>query len=106
MSVSLNQDVSSLFSPSAIQASLQTSIVQVRNRTPGATMPLIKKRDVKNYFAARRHSGTHLHRPASQPDATGFSGEQSGRVDSNPGDSIAKTPSQPSSTRLEDQPTN
>ena len=69
-------------------------------------MPLIKKRDVKNYFAARRHSGIHLHRPASQPDATGFSGEQSGRVDSNPGDSIAKTPSQPSSTRLENQPTN
>jgi hypothetical protein len=51
-------------------------------------MPLIKKRDVKNYFAARRHSGIHLHRPASQPDATGFSGEQSARADSNPSDSI------------------
>jgi hypothetical protein len=69
-------------------------------------MPLIKKRDVKNYFAARRHSGIHLHRPASQPDATGFSGEQSGRADSNPSDSLEKTPSQPSSTRLENPPTN
>ena len=69
-------------------------------------MPLIKKRDVKNYFAARRHSGIHLHRPASQPDATGFSGEQTGRVDSNPSDSPEKALSHPSSTRLENPSTN
>jgi hypothetical protein len=42
------------FSPSAFQASLQTSTVQVSNRTNGAAMGLIKKVDVKAYFAARR----------------------------------------------------
>lgn len=37
-------------------------------------MALIKKRDVKNYFAARRHNGSQLHIvPTSQPNATDFS---------------------------------
>jgi hypothetical protein len=37
-------------------------------------MTLIKKRDVKKHFAARRHARTHPFISASQPDATGFSG--------------------------------
>jgi hypothetical protein len=42
------------FSPSAFQASLQTSTVQAGNRTTGAAMSLIKKIDVEEHFAARR----------------------------------------------------
>jgi hypothetical protein len=37
-------------------------------------MTLIKKRDVKKHFAARRRARTHPFISASQPDATGFSG--------------------------------
>ena len=37
-------------------------------------MTLIKKRDVEKHFAARRRARTHPFIPASQPDATGFSG--------------------------------
>jgi hypothetical protein len=58
-------------------------------------MTLIKKRDVKNYFASRRQNRIHLHRPASQPDATGFSGERAGRGDSNSSYLSDKTPGQP-----------
>jgi hypothetical protein len=36
-------------------------------------MSLIKKSDVKNHLSARHHNRIHL-APASQPDATGFSG--------------------------------
>jgi hypothetical protein len=92
------------FSPSAIQASLQTSIVQARSRTSGAPMALIKKRDVKDYFASRRQNGIHLHRPVSQPDATGFSGEQAGRGDSISNNLADKTPKQPFSAGLETPP--
>jgi len=42
------------FSPSAILASLQTSTVHARNRTIGVVPVLIKKKDVNDYFAARR----------------------------------------------------
>jgi hypothetical protein len=104
MSVWLNLGLKFPFSPSAIQASLQTSIVQARNQTSGAPMALIKKRDVKDYFASRRQNGIHLHRPASQPDATGFSGERAGRGDSNSSKLADKTPKQPSSTQLETPP--
>jgi hypothetical protein len=44
------------FSPSALQASLQTSPVQAPNRTIGAAMSLIKKIDVEAHFAARRRT--------------------------------------------------
>ena len=37
-------------------------------------MSLIKKSDVKNHFAARRHKRHQLNRSPSEPDATGFSG--------------------------------
>ena len=39
-------------------------------------MSLVKKSDVKNHLS-RSHKGIHLHRPESQPDATGFSDETS-----------------------------
>jgi len=39
-------------------------------------MTLIKKADVKNHLSARRRTGIHLHRPESQPDATGFAEEE------------------------------
>jgi len=45
-------------------------------------MALIKKIDVKNYLSARKRNGLRPYRPASQPDATGFSGEPSRRADS------------------------
>jgi hypothetical protein len=61
------------FSPSALQASLQTSIFQVRNRTTGATMSLIKQSDVKNHLSPQFRTKIHLCEPASQPDATGSS---------------------------------
>lgn len=41
--VCLTQESVFPFSPSAFQASLQTSVFQVRNRTTGAAMSLIKK---------------------------------------------------------------
>jgi len=39
-------------------------------------MSLIKKNDVKNYLSSQKRKGIHLYRPVSQPDATGFSGDQ------------------------------
>lgn len=39
-------------------------------------MSVIKKSDVKNHLATHDRKGIRLFRPASQPDATGFSGEE------------------------------
>jgi hypothetical protein len=39
-------------------------------------MPLIKKRDVKNYFAARRHTHTHPQTPERLPDAAANAGPE------------------------------
>jgi hypothetical protein len=40
-------------------------------------MTLIKKRDVKGYFSAMAAQGSRIHIvPTSQPDATGFSGNE------------------------------
>ena len=44
-------------------------------------MTVIKKRDVKEYFASRKRGGIHLFRSTSQPDATGFSGEEAASAD-------------------------
>ena len=57
-----------------------------RNRSAGAVMSLIKKSDVKNHLSSRYRRGIHLAPRASQPDATGFSGKQSGRADPVTGD--------------------
>jgi hypothetical protein len=79
----LKSGVIPAFSPSAIQASLQTSTVHVPHRATGAAMSLTKKSDVKNDPFSRNRSEIHLHRSSSQPDATGFSGGQSDSISSN-----------------------
>ena len=61
---------------------------------------IIKKSDVKSHLSPRRHTGIHLHQPASQPDATGFSGEDSGKLDSQAGLGIQKSSEQPASSAL------
>jgi hypothetical protein len=83
-------------------------------------MPLIKKRDVKSYFAAKRNPGSRIHIVAtSQPDATGFSANEPdvvettspdfnqdftldhsspGKPHTSPGDSNAPTDEQASAT--------
>jgi hypothetical protein len=58
----------------------------------------VKKSDVKNHLSTHNRNGIHLHRPPSQPDATGFSEEQSASADSSP---IESTVSQPSSSGVE-----
>lgn len=49
-------------------------------------MSLTKKSDVKNHLSSRHRRGIHLAPRASLPDATGFSGEQSDRVNPATGD--------------------
>jgi hypothetical protein len=56
------------FSPSAIQASLQTSTVQVCNGKFGVDMPLIRKSDVKTHFSARRMKRLHLIQLVNKPN--------------------------------------
>ena len=58
-------------------------------------MSLIKKTDVKNHLSSRKHNGIHLYKPASQPDATGFSGEQSEHADSSSGNVVETAPNLP-----------
>jgi hypothetical protein len=43
-------------------------------------MNLIKKSDVKNHLSPRHRTRNHPAAPASQPEAAGFSGEQSGEA--------------------------
>ncbi len=68
-------------SPSAFQASLQTSVIQANNRTTGAAMSLIKKADVKNHLSARHRSEIHIARPASQSDVAALSHEETSSAD-------------------------
>lgn len=68
--VCLRQQWNSLFSPSAFQASLQTSTVEVSNRTTGAAVSLIKKINVPKHFAARRAMALVAARAVSLPLAT------------------------------------
>jgi hypothetical protein len=72
------------FSPSAFQASLQTSIFQARNRTTGAAMSNIGKSDVKNHLSPRFRTKIHLCDPVSEPDATGFSAPEAEAIQTNP----------------------
>jgi hypothetical protein len=68
-------------------------------------MSLIKKADVKNYFSARNRSEIHLQPPASQPDATCFSGDGSPRAAADKAYSVAQPLKQSSlSGRLEGAP--
>jgi len=48
-------------------------------------MTLIKKRDVKDYFAARRRQGNQIHIvPATQPDSATVLEGESAKVESSP----------------------
>ena len=76
------------FSPSAVQALLQTSVMQVRNGTTGAAMSLIDKTDVKNHLSARYRTQIHLTPPASQPDATGIPHEESASAEAKASSSV------------------
>ena len=50
-------------------------------------MTLIKKRDVKSYFAAKGTRDSRIHIvPTSQPDATGFSGDEPVMAETTPPD--------------------
>src|ERR1035437_10406920 len=60
------------FSPSAIQASLQTSTVQARNGTNGVEMTLIKRCDVKAYNAARKQKSLHQIQADGRASITGL----------------------------------
>jgi hypothetical protein len=71
------------FSPPASQASLQTSIFQVRSRTTGAAVSPIKRSDVKNHLSPRHRTDIHLCQPESQPDATGFSAAEPDAIQAN-----------------------
>ena len=74
--VHLGQQPVSPFSPSAFQASLQTSIFRLPNRTNGFAMSLVKGSDVKNHLSLKFRTEIHLCPPESQADATGFSGAE------------------------------
>jgi hypothetical protein len=67
-------------------------------------MSITKKNDVKNHVSPRNYNGIHLYRPATQPDATGFSGEQSGSADSNTSSTVEDPPNKVSASRPEKPP--
>lgn len=72
------------FSPSASQASLQTSIFKIRNRTIGAAMSIIEKSDVKNHLSSRYRTKIHLCPPVSQSEAAGVSVAESDALKAKP----------------------
>lgn len=47
----------------------------------GAAMSPLKKNDVKNHLSTHDRNGKSLYRPSNEPDATGFSGEESVQAD-------------------------
>lgn len=67
-------------------------------------MSLIKKSDVKNHLSPRHRRAIHLVVPASQPEATGFSGEQSTGPDSNGGNVAGELLPQPDIATPEARP--
>ena len=66
-------------------------------------MAHIKKIDVKNYLSSPKRNGFRLHRPTSQPDATGSSGDMSRRADSNASNVIEETFNRPPLSGMEPQ---
>jgi len=73
VSVCLKQQPVFLFSPSALQASLQTSIFQERNQTTGVAVSQIIQSDAKNPLPPRFHTKIHLCDPVSNADAAACS---------------------------------
>lgn len=53
-------------------------------------MTLIKKIDVMNHLASRNRKGSPLFRSKSQPDATGFSGDETTHKDFRPKSSLGE----------------
>jgi len=84
ISVCLKQQPVFPFSPSAFQASLQTSVFQVRNRTTGAAMSPVKRSDVKNHLHPPFLTRVHLVQPESQAEAAGFSGAEPDAIKADP----------------------
>jgi hypothetical protein len=76
--VYLGEQPVSSFSPSAFLASLQTSIFRLRNRTNGDAMSFLKRSDADKPPSLEFRTEIHLCVPESEPDATGFSGAESG----------------------------
>jgi len=72
------------FSPLAFQASLQTSIFQLRNQASGDAMTLIKERDAEHHPSPQLNTKIHLCPPVSQPDATGYSVVETDAVKADP----------------------
>ena len=62
-----------LFSSQAFDTSLQTGIVHASNRTNGAAMSFLKKRDVMNHLSVSRNTSQHSLRPVGRPKSAGFS---------------------------------
>jgi hypothetical protein len=80
----LKQQPVFLFSPSALQASLQTSIFQERNPTTGAAMSQISQSDLKNPPPPRFHTKIHLCDPVSKADATADSAPEPDAMKADP----------------------
>lgn len=100
----LKEDSVFPFSPSALQASLQTSVIQASNRTTGAALSLIKKADVKNHLSARHRTEIHLARPENHSDATGFAHEECESEDPKLTDSIENPLNIPTRSESETAP--
>jgi hypothetical protein len=83
------------FSPTILQASLQTDAAQARNRTTGVIMPLIKKKDLKSYFASRRRNANHSKSPTDRPNAIISSGLKAEFADPNRDHVAKEQPKQP-----------
>jgi hypothetical protein len=60
-------------------------------------MPLIKKKDVQNYFSSRGRTGIHLQSGATQPKATGSSVAEPVHANPDTAHSVAEPLKQPSS---------
>jgi hypothetical protein len=65
---------------------------------------IIKKSDAKNLLSPSPYTAIHLGQPVSQPDATGFSGEDSGKPDSQQGPALQKLSEQPTSSAVNAPP--
>jgi hypothetical protein len=73
VSVCLKQQPVFLFSPSALQASLQTSTFQECNPTIGVAMSQISQSDEKTHLPPHFHTKIHLCDPISRDDAAAWS---------------------------------
>jgi len=90
------------FSPLALLASLQTSVIQARNPRLEFLMSLIKRSDVKNHLSSHHRTEIHLAHPQSQSDATGFAHDED---EMNVGDPVENPVTTPTPNKPETTPT-